>query len=249
MLVAGSWVFNPDTVEIGGFDDKTRRLLRAVIEWFEERSVRSPDGPVERFLGFAREAGLFSSCLIPAADGSAGHRWDTARNEAVSEILGFYSPECWQVWQTAVFAVVPCWLSGNREERARLADFLRAGGVPVAVPGQRPGPGAVRPAPAEAAFTAEVLAGCTFAGAALGAGGRMLHQAVNHAYTQAADGRRKTDSPAVRSVLVKPISGSWPGNSSPPARPPICVPRVRGIAVTCSSPRWGRPWQSRRPGG
>ncbi|HEY3650397.1 MAG TPA: hypothetical protein VGL33_20715 [Streptosporangiaceae bacterium] len=191
VLVSGSWVVNPDTVDIGGFDDGTRGLLRAVIEWFEGRH------PVEQFLGFARKAGLFADCLIPAVDGPAGHRWDTARNEAVSEILGFYSPECWRIWQEAVFGVVPVWLSGNREERARLADFLQAGGVPAAALGESTGT-----APqSDAAFIEEAIGGSTFTGAALGAGGRMLHQAVNRAHAPGTGGRWATDSPAVRKVL------------------------------------------------
>ena len=191
MLVSGSWVVNPDTVDIGGFDDGTRRLLRTVIEWFEVGH------PAEQFLEFARAVGLFSTCLIPAVDGPAGHRWDTARNEAVSEILGFYSPACRRIWQEAVLGVVPVWLSGSREERTRLADFLRAGGVPPAAPGEGTGAGPQ----SEAAFIKEVIGGPTFTAAALGAGGRMLHQAVNRAHEPGAGGWRATDSPAVRNVL------------------------------------------------
>jgi hypothetical protein len=40
-------VLNPDTVDIGGFADGTRGLLRAVIGWFEARH------PAEQFVGFS----------------------------------------------------------------------------------------------------------------------------------------------------------------------------------------------------
>lgn len=186
MLFSGSWVVNPDTVDIGGFDDGTRRLLRAIIEWFDARH------PVEQFPRFTREVGLFSTCLIPAMDG--GHRWDTARNEAVSEILGFYRAECWLAWHEAVSGVVPSWLHGDREERTRLADFLLAGGVPTVARRLRPGT-------ADAAFAEESISGFTFVGGAIGFGGRMLHQAVNEAYSHGTGSGRQTDSPAVRKAF------------------------------------------------
>ena len=40
------------------------------------------------FLDFAAKEGLFATFLTPSAD-DPGKRWDTARNAALSEILGF----------------------------------------------------------------------------------------------------------------------------------------------------------------
>jgi hypothetical protein len=76
-------LLNPRTYDPAHFDDETRRLLRATVDFFENRGkkalVDSYDARVwyGDFLDFAAKEGLFAAFLTPAADG-AGKRWDTS---------------------------------------------------------------------------------------------------------------------------------------------------------------------------
>ena len=48
----GSLLFNPHTYDPRHFDDETRRLLRATIDWFEDRGK---ERLLEDLLAFLRE--------------------------------------------------------------------------------------------------------------------------------------------------------------------------------------------------
>ncbi|BBH67522.1 acyl-CoA dehydrogenase [Actinoplanes sp. OR16] len=127
-------LLNPHTYDPAHFDPETRRLLRATIDFFEERGKgRLLQAHIDRewyadFLDFAAKEGLFAQFLTPAADGD-GTRWDTARNVALSEILGFYGLNYWYTWQVTVLGLGPVWQSGNAEARAHAAELLRQGHV------------------------------------------------------------------------------------------------------------------------
>ncbi|MEC3977612.1 acyl-CoA dehydrogenase [Amycolatopsis sp. H20-H5] len=128
---------NPAGYDPRQFDAETRRLLRATIEWFEQRGKRKLTEDYHAktfyadFLEFAGQEGLFSTFLTPAAnaDGDADKRWDTARVAALSEILGFYGLNYWYPWQVTILGLGPVWQSGNDVARKRAADALAAGGV------------------------------------------------------------------------------------------------------------------------
>ncbi|MEU4561628.1 acyl-CoA dehydrogenase family protein [Actinoplanes sp. NPDC023936] len=127
-------LFNPHTYDPAHFDPETRRLLRATIGFFEERGKKALlDTYIDRawyadFLEFAGKEGLFATFLTPSADG-AGTRWDTARNVALSEILGFYGLNYWYTWQVTVLGLGPVWQSANADARQRAAELLRDGHV------------------------------------------------------------------------------------------------------------------------
>ena len=130
-------LFNPHTYDPAHFDPETRRLLRATVDWFEMRGkealIRSY---IDRawyadFLEFAAKEGLFATFLTPAADaaGDENKRWDTARNAALNEILGFYGLNYWYPWQVTILGLGPVWQSANPEARARAAALLSEGHV------------------------------------------------------------------------------------------------------------------------
>jgi acyl-CoA dehydrogenase len=135
--MADSLLLNPHTYDPVHFDDETRRLLRATVEWFEARGKKAlTDSYVERtwyadFLAFAAEENLFATFLTPASDaeGDGSKRWDTARNAALSEILGFYGLGYWYTWQVTVLGLGPVWQSANPAARARAAELLSDGHV------------------------------------------------------------------------------------------------------------------------
>ncbi|MFC4147409.1 acyl-CoA dehydrogenase family protein [Micromonospora mangrovi] len=130
-------LFNPRDYDPTHLDDTSRRLLRATVEWFESRGKQALVDSYNRrewygdFLDFAAKEGLFATFLTPAADGDGDpdKRWDTARNAALSEILGFYGLGYWYTWQVTVLGLGPVWQSDNAAARARAAALLDEGHV------------------------------------------------------------------------------------------------------------------------
>ncbi|MGN9809474.1 acyl-CoA dehydrogenase family protein [Micromonospora sp. BQ11] len=135
--MANPLLLNPRTYDPAHLDDETRRLLRATVDFFENRGKKAlVDSYNDRawygdFLDFAAKEGLFATFLTPAADGggAADRRWDTARNAALSEILGFYGLGYWYTWQVTVLGLGPVWQSANADARAHAARLLADGHV------------------------------------------------------------------------------------------------------------------------
>ncbi|WP_446215593.1 acyl-CoA dehydrogenase family protein [Micromonospora sp. IBHARD004] len=130
-------LLNPRTYDPAHLDEPSRRLLRATVDWFEQRGKQALVDSYNRrdwygdFLDFAAKEGLFATFLTPAADGGGDpdKRWDTARNAALSEILGFYGLGYWYTWQVTVLGLGPVWQSGNAAARAHAAELLDQGHV------------------------------------------------------------------------------------------------------------------------
>jgi len=127
-------IFNPRTYDPTHLDAESRRLLRATVDFFEERGKKALMAAyLDRawyadFLDFAAKEGLFATFLTPSAD-DPGKRWDTARNAALSEILGFYGLDYWYTWQVTVLGLGPVWQSANSAARAHAARLLADGHV------------------------------------------------------------------------------------------------------------------------
>ncbi|GGN76926.1 acyl-CoA dehydrogenase [Actinoplanes lobatus] len=130
-------LLNPNTYDPAHLDDESRRLLRALVAFFEERGKNAlVKSYIDRswyddFLEFSAREGLFATFLTPAADaaGNPDKRWDTARNAALSEILGFYGLDYWYTWQVTVLGLGPVWQSANEVQRKRAAELLDEGHV------------------------------------------------------------------------------------------------------------------------
>ncbi|MFI8003065.1 acyl-CoA dehydrogenase family protein [Streptomyces sp. NPDC086010] len=134
--MADPLLFNPRTYDPAHFDPETRRLLRATVDWFEDRGKRRliedyrSRAWLGDFLAFAAKEGLFATFLTPASDASRdGQRWDTARIAALNEIFGFYGLDYWYAWQVTVLGLGPVWQSDNAAARSRAADLLAQGEV------------------------------------------------------------------------------------------------------------------------
>ncbi|TQJ00972.1 acyl-CoA dehydrogenase [Amycolatopsis cihanbeyliensis] len=136
-MEARSLLLDPNRYDPRYFDQETRRLLRATIDWFEARGKRKLVGDYHAkvfyadFLEFAAAEGLFATFLTPAGEAGTApdKRWDTARIAALSEILGFYGLNYWYPWQVTVLGLGPVWQSENAAARERAAAALDAGGV------------------------------------------------------------------------------------------------------------------------
>lgn len=135
--MADTLLFNPRTYDPAHFDQETRRLLRATVDWFESRGKRKliedyrTRAWLADFLAFAAEEGLFATFLTPASEAEPGQgkRWDTARIAALNEIFGFYGLDYWYAWQVTVLGLGPVWQSDNAAARARAAELLAQGEV------------------------------------------------------------------------------------------------------------------------
>jgi acyl-CoA dehydrogenase len=130
-------LLNPGTYEAEQFDPATRRLLRATIDWFEAKGKRRlidelhSDEWYGDFIEFLAREKAFATLLTPARDaaGDPDKRWDTARNAAFNEILGFYGLPYWYAWQVTILGLGPIWQSDNDAARARAAQLLDEGAV------------------------------------------------------------------------------------------------------------------------
>jgi acyl-CoA dehydrogenase len=130
-------LFNPNTYDPVHFDPETRRQLRALIDWFEGRGktkLLQDDLDavwVSDFLDFIEQEQIFATFLTPSeySGGDPNKRWDTSRNAALSEILGFYGLAYWYAEQVTILGLGPIWQSNNIKAKERAAEQLEAGGV------------------------------------------------------------------------------------------------------------------------
>lgn len=137
MTETGGMLFNPTSYDPSQFDPETRRILRAVIDWFEARGKKrllSDDLEsvwVADFLEFVAKEKVFATFLTPAAyaDGDPNKRWDAARNTALSEIFGFYGLAYWYAEQVTILGLGPIWMSDNETAKKKAAQQLEDGGV------------------------------------------------------------------------------------------------------------------------
>jgi alkylation response protein AidB-like acyl-CoA dehydrogenase len=132
-----SRLLNPGTYDPPEFDPATRRLFRATIDWFEAKGKTALTSEVRTdvwyadFIAFLARERAFATLLTPARDGGGDpdKRWDTARNAAFNEILGFYGLSYWYAWQVTILGLGPIWQSDNYAARQRAAALLDEGAV------------------------------------------------------------------------------------------------------------------------
>ena len=130
-------LLNPNSFDPPHLDPESRRQLRALIDWFEERGkVRLLRDDLEAtwvtdFLEFIKKERLFATFLTPSefGGGDANKRWDTSRNAVLSEILGFYGLSYWYAEQVTILGLGPIWQSDNVKAKEKAAAQLEAGGV------------------------------------------------------------------------------------------------------------------------
>jgi acyl-CoA dehydrogenase len=129
------FLLNPRQLTPRGADPTTQALLEKTAAFFEAKGKgRLRQDDLDRtwyadFLDFSRREGLFATFLTPAAAGGEGARWDTSRNCALNELLGFYGLPYWYTWQVTILGLGPFWMSANQEARGRAAARLAEGGV------------------------------------------------------------------------------------------------------------------------
>ncbi len=130
-------IFNPNTYTAPHLDAADEHRLKAMIEWFEQRGLKSlkDDDREHRwysdFLEMQADEGIFASFLTPARDGGGdpAKRWDTQRICAFNEISAFYGLAYWYTWQVSILGLGPIFQSENEAARRRAAEMLADGSI------------------------------------------------------------------------------------------------------------------------
>jgi acyl-CoA dehydrogenase len=128
-------LLNPKAYGWKSLDEPSRRLMLETIDFFETKGkARLKHDDHERvwyadFLDFVKKHAAFATLMTPAGYGDSDARWDTWRNCAFNEILGFYGLHYWYTWQVSMLGLGPLWMSGNEEIKHRTADLLKAGEI------------------------------------------------------------------------------------------------------------------------
>ena len=85
---------------------------------------------MQTFLTFRLKNKVFSTLLTPKAYADKEEqRWDTFRNSAMSEILGFYGLHFWYAWQVSILGLGPLYMNKNEAIKQKTAKLLEDGGI------------------------------------------------------------------------------------------------------------------------
>ena len=129
------FLLNPHKNERPHDDQRSREIMQKTLQFFEKKGKHKlKEDDLARhwyadFLGFVKEEQVFATLLTPAGNGEPGARWDTWRNCALNEILGFYGLCYWYTWQVSILGLGPIWMSKNAVVKRRAAEHLRNGGI------------------------------------------------------------------------------------------------------------------------
>ncbi len=128
-------LLNPRSLDTRALDPRSAEILRETVTFFESKGKkRLKEDDRDRvwyrdFLEFQKKEKVFATLLTPRAYGGPDARWDTFRNCALNEILGFYGLAYWYTWQVTILGLGPFWMSRNEAVKRRVASLLDAGGI------------------------------------------------------------------------------------------------------------------------
>jgi acyl-CoA dehydrogenase len=128
-------LLNPRNLDSLPLDARSAEMMRETVAFFEAKGKkRLKEDDRDRvwyrdFLDFQNGRKIFATLLSPSAYGGPDARWDTFRNCAFNEILGFYGLAYWYTWQVTILGLGPFWMSKNEEMKRRVAALLDQGGI------------------------------------------------------------------------------------------------------------------------
>jgi len=128
-------ILNPKENQYEYLDEESRSIMLKTIEFFEnkgkEKLKSDYNGRVwyADFIEFLNREKVFATLLTPSTYGVKDCRWDTYRNCAFNEILGFYGLPYWYTWQVTILGLGPIWMGGNEAAKAKTAGLLQEGGI------------------------------------------------------------------------------------------------------------------------
>lgn len=130
-----SVLLNPKREGFEQLDERSAELVKKTIRFFEDRGkAKLKEDDHERtwyadFLAFAKKEKLFATFLTPQGYGEKDCHWDTQRNCALNEVLGFYGLAYWYTWQVSILGLGPIWISKNEAAKKRAAKLLNDGAI------------------------------------------------------------------------------------------------------------------------
>ncbi len=135
IAVTKDLLLNPNNESYDHLDEESKKLVQKTIAFFENKGkekLKSDDH--ERvwyadFLEFSKKEKLFATFLTPDEYGEGNKRWDTSRNCAINEILGFYGLSYWYTWQVTILGLGPIWMSNNDAIKKKTAQMLDDGAI------------------------------------------------------------------------------------------------------------------------
>jgi acyl-CoA dehydrogenase len=130
-------LFNPAKADFEALDPRSREIMHKTIGFFESKGkARLKEDDHQRvwcsdFFDFIKDNRIFSTLLTPPeyAIDDPDARWDTNRNCALNEILGFYGLSYWYPWQVSILGLGPLWMADGQAIKERTARALRDGGI------------------------------------------------------------------------------------------------------------------------
>ncbi|HUM01769.1 MAG TPA: acyl-CoA dehydrogenase [Thermoanaerobaculia bacterium] len=128
-------LLNPRSPGAFSLDPRSAAIMADTVAFFEAKGKkRLKDDDRDRvwyrdFLDFQKGRKIFSTLLTPRTLGGPDARWDTYRNAAFNEILGFYGLPYWYTWQVTILGLGPFWMSRNEAMKKRAAALLAEGGI------------------------------------------------------------------------------------------------------------------------
>ncbi len=128
-------LLHPKNETFDHLDAGSREIMLKTVAFFEKKGKKQlKHDDHERvwyadFLEFVKKEKIFATLLTPAPYGNGEKRWDTYRNCAFNEILGFYGLQYWYTWQVTILGLGPIWMGGNEKVKERTAALLEDGAI------------------------------------------------------------------------------------------------------------------------
>jgi acyl-CoA dehydrogenase len=135
IAVTRGLLLNPKNEAYQHLDQESRNLVQKTIQFFEEKGKEKlKHDDHERiwyadFLEFSKKEKLFATFLTTSQYGEGAKRWDTYRNCAINEVLGFYGLSYWYTWQVTILGLGPIWMSNNELVKKKTAKLLDDGAI------------------------------------------------------------------------------------------------------------------------
>jgi acyl-CoA dehydrogenase len=128
-------LLHPKNETFEQLDPRSRAIMLKTVAFFENKGKEKlKHDDHERvwyadFLEFLKKEKVFATLLTPTPYGDGDKRWDTYRNCAFNEILGFYGLQYWYTWQVTILGLGPIWMGNNEKVKAKTARLLEEGGI------------------------------------------------------------------------------------------------------------------------
>jgi len=128
-------LLHPKNETFTHLDPKSRDIMLKTVDFFEKKGKEKlKHDDHERvwyadFLEFVKEEKVFATLLTPQQYGGGDKRWDTHRNSAFNEILGFYGLQYWYTWQVTILGLGPIWMGDNETVKEKTAGLLEEGAI------------------------------------------------------------------------------------------------------------------------